>query len=74
VAAGTCEPTRFSFDAVIVLDYNSRSETYDLVRSLRNDPLTRGPKSEAERYRPEDRIVAQPWTVRQRRLILAEPR
>jgi hypothetical protein len=79
VADGTCEPIRFSFDTVIVLDYDARAETFDLVRSLERDPLARGPNSEAgsnseaARYRPEDRIIAQPWTIRQRRLLLAEP-
>jgi hypothetical protein len=72
-AAGTCEPTRFNFDTLILLDYDPRAGTYDLVRSLQNDPLARGPASAADRYRPEDRIIAQPWTLRQRRLILAEP-
>ena len=54
------------------MDYEPGSATWHLVPSLRDDPLTRGHESEAERYRPEDRIVRQPWTVRQRRLLLMD--
>ena len=71
VANGTCQPARFTFDSMIVLDYDPRSETYRLVRTLRDDPLARGAISDSERYRPEERIVSQAWTVRQRRLLLA---
>ena len=70
----TCEPTRFRFEELVVMDYDSRSGTWHLVRSLRDDPLARGYESEAERYRPESRIVAQPWTLQQRRLLLSESR
>jgi hypothetical protein len=73
VASGGCEPARFAYDAMIVLDYDPRSETYNLVRSLRDDPLGRGAPGGSDRYHPEDRIVAQPWTARQRHLILAGP-
>jgi hypothetical protein len=52
------------------MDYDSSSGTWHLVPSLNDDPLARGDKSEAERYRPESRIVPQPWTSRQRRLLL----
>jgi hypothetical protein len=43
-------------------------------QALGDDPLARGYDSEAERYRPENRIVLQPWTLRQRRLLLIEER
>lgn len=66
----TCEPTRFQFEDLVVMDYDSSSGTWHLVPSLSNDPLARGYDSEAERYRPENRIVSQPWTLRQRRLLL----
>jgi hypothetical protein len=66
----TCEPTRFQFEDLVVMDYDSSSGTWHLVPSLNDDPLARGDKSEAERYRPESRIVPQPWTSRQRRLLL----
>ena len=56
------------------MDYDSASGTWRLVLSLRDDPLARGDESEAERYRPENRIIAQPWTLRQRRLLLRESR
>ena len=70
----TCKPTLFRFERLVVMDYDWLSGTYHLVRSLRDDPLTRGHESEAERYRPEGRIIAGPWTVRQRRLLLMESR
>jgi hypothetical protein len=66
----TCAPTRFRFEDLVIMDYDSRSGTYHLVRSLRNDPLARGHESEAERYRAEERIIVRPWTMRQERLLL----
>ena len=52
------------------MDYDASSGTWHLVPSLSDDPLGRGHESEALRYRPENRIVSQPWTLRQRRLLL----
>jgi MFS family permease len=60
----------FRFEELVVMDYDSTSGTYHLVRSFRGDPLARGYEGEAERYRPENRIVVRPWTVRQQRLLL----
>ena len=68
----TCQPTRFRFEHLVVMDYDSASGTYGLVPSLRDDPLARGDESEAERYRPGNRIVSRPWTLRQRRILLSE--
>jgi hypothetical protein len=73
-ANNTCEATRFRFEDLVVMDYDSASGTYHLVRSLRDDPLARGHEIDAERYRPENRIVRRPWTVRQRQLLLRERR
>jgi hypothetical protein len=56
----TCEPTRFRLEKLVVMDYDARSGTYHLVRSLGDDP----------RYDPAARIIVQPWTLRQRRLLL----
>jgi hypothetical protein len=67
-----CEPTRFQFEDLVVMDYDSSSATWHLVRSLRDDPLARGYNGEAERFHPENRIVPQPWTSRQRRLLLMD--
>jgi hypothetical protein len=53
-----------------MMDYDAQSGTYQLVRSLRGDPLAQGLEAETERYGPESRIVAGPWTLRQRRLLL----
>ena len=72
-ADGTCAATHFRFEDIVVMDYDSAAETYALVRSLRDDPLGRGFERETERYRPEDRIIiARPWTLRQRRLLLID--
>lgn len=71
-AAGTCAPTAFGFDTLVVMDYDPRTHTYALVRSLANDPLTAGAGSEAARYRPEERIVTRPLSARQRRLLLLD--
>jgi hypothetical protein len=70
-AARTCTPTRFAFEELVLLDYDWGSGTYRLVRSLRGDRLARGHEDDAERYHPEDRIVSQPMTSKQRRLLLA---
>jgi hypothetical protein len=67
----TCEPTRFRFEELVLMDYDSGSGTWHLVHSLSEDPLAGGSDSDFQRYQPENRIVAQPWTVRQRRLLLA---
>jgi hypothetical protein len=64
--------TRFRFEELVLMDYDSVSGTYHLVRSLRGDPLARSYEREAERYRPEKRIVVRPWTLRQRRFLLME--
>jgi hypothetical protein len=71
-ASKTCEPTRFQFEDLVVMDYDSSSGTWHLVASLSDDPLARGYDSDGSRYRPENRIVPQPWTLRQRRLLLME--
>jgi hypothetical protein len=68
----TCEPTHFQFEDLVVMDYDATSGTWHLVPSLSDDPLARGYNSEAERYHPENRIVSQPWTLRQRRLLLIQ--
>jgi hypothetical protein len=68
----TCAPTRFQFEDLVLMDYDPNSGTWHLVASLGDDPLARGYDSEAERYRPENRIVPQPWTLRQRRLLLMQ--
>ncbi len=54
------ERERLRLQALVVMDYDARSGTYRLVRSLGDDP----------RYRPESRIVVQRWTLKQKRLLL----
>jgi hypothetical protein len=62
----------FRFDALVVMDYDQASGTWRLVRSLQGDPLARGYEREAETYRPAERIVVRPWTLKQRRLLLRD--
>jgi hypothetical protein len=66
----TCLPFPFRFDSLVLMDYDAGSGTYRLVPSLHNDPLVSGHELDAEIYHPEKRIVMQPWTTRQRRLLL----
>ena len=68
----TCQATHFQFEELVVMDYDSNSGTWHLVPSLRDDPLARGYDNDAQRYQPENRILAQPWTLRQRRLLLTD--
>jgi hypothetical protein len=70
IADKTCKPIRFGLEELVMMDYDAQSGTYQLVRSLRGDPLAQGFEAETERYRPESRIVAGPWTLRQSRLLL----
>jgi len=60
----------FRFDELVVMDYDQTSGTWRLLRSLDGDPLARGYETDAERYRPANRIVERPWTLEQRRLLL----
>ena len=70
VANGSCPPKRFRYEEMIVMDYDSVSSTYHLVRSLSGDPFAQGHEAEAARYRPENLIIRRLWTLRQRRLLL----
>ncbi len=70
VATGRCPPARFHYETLVLMDYDANSGTYHLVRSLASDPLVRGHEADAARYHPEQRIIRQPLTVRQRRLLL----
>jgi hypothetical protein len=68
----TCDSMRIRFEELVVMDYDSPSGTYHLVRSLRGDPLAGGSLIDAARYHPEARIVAMPLTMWQRHLLLRE--
>jgi hypothetical protein len=57
----TCTPVLFAYEELVMMDYDDASGTYRVVPSL-NTP----------RYRPEDRIIRRPLTVRQRRLLLLD--
>jgi hypothetical protein len=58
----TCPPELFPYESLMMLDYDERRGTYNIVPSL-NTP----------RYRPEHRIIRRPLTLRQRRLLLLTP-
>ncbi|HYS54655.1 MAG TPA: hypothetical protein VER58_12930, partial [Thermoanaerobaculia bacterium] len=60
----------FRFDALVVMDYDQISGTWRLLPSLHGDPLALGYDAEAERYRPAERIIERPWTLKQQRLLL----
>ncbi len=68
--AKKCATTFFRYEDLVVMDYDNDSGTYHLVRSLSGDPFALGHEADAARYRPEDHIIHQPWTVRQQRLLL----
>jgi hypothetical protein len=72
VANGRCPPFRFRYEDIVVMDYDYGSGTYQLVRSLQGDSFAEGYGAEAARYRPENHIIQQPWTLRQRRLLLLD--
>jgi hypothetical protein len=69
-AAGTGTPDHFPYEALVIMDYDYRSNSYHLVPSLQGDPFARGHESDAMRYRPEAAIIRQPLTMRQRRILL----
>jgi hypothetical protein len=54
-----CPPELFPYQNLVMMDYDEASGTYRL-----------GPSMTTPRYRPEDRIIRRPLTVRQRRLLL----
>ena len=56
-----CPPELFPYGELVMMDYDESSGTYRLVPSLN-----------APRYRPEDRVIRRPLTVRQRRLLLLD--
>jgi hypothetical protein len=66
----SCPPVRFPYKELVIMDYDRGSGTYHLVPSLRGDPIAQGYQAEAAQYRPEENIIRQPWTLRQRRLLL----
>jgi hypothetical protein len=69
-AEGTGTPDHCPYEALVIMDYDYRSNRYHLVPSLRGDPFVRGHESDAMRYRPEAAIIRQPLTMRQRRILL----
>jgi len=70
VANGTCTPSRFPYETLLIMDYDYGSNSYRLLPSLQGDPFARGHEVDAMRYRPEAVILRQPLTTRQRRILL----
>lgn len=69
-AAGTCNPERFPYDRLVIMDLDPQEGTYRLLADPRRDPLLGGIDGIAARYRPEERIVKHPLSARQRALLL----
>ena len=70
VANQTCVPLRVRLDHLVLMDYDGKSGTYQLVPSLAHDPLVTGHENDAGQYNPGNRVLHRPWTVLQRRLLL----
>jgi hypothetical protein len=69
-AAGTCAADRFPYEKLVILDFDERQGTWQLVSNLQGDPLLGGSGAAPAGYRPADRILKRPLTPRQRALLL----
>ena len=72
-AAGTCKADRFPYDKLVILDFDDRKGTWQLVANPQGDPLLDGSGVAPAGYRPADRILKRPLTPRQRALLLEPP-
>ncbi|MEO8504974.1 MAG: hypothetical protein ABI609_13835 [Acidobacteriota bacterium] len=70
VAAGTCPADRFPYERLVLMDFDDREGTYHVVPTLDGDQFLAGTGVNATRYRPEERILRQPFSPRQRALLL----
>jgi hypothetical protein len=68
--AGTCAADRFPYEKLVILDFDDRKETWQLVSNPQGDPLLSGSGAALAGYRPADRILKRPLTSRQRALLL----
>jgi hypothetical protein len=68
-AARRCPADHFSYDTLVLLDFDERQGTWQLLADPRGDPLL-GSGEALTRYRPTSRIVERPLTARQRALLL----
>lgn len=69
-AAGTCAADRFSYETLVILDFDDRKGTWGLVSGAEGDPLLGGSGAAMAAYRPTDRILNRPLSPRQRALLL----
>jgi hypothetical protein len=69
-AAGTCAADRFPCETLVVLDFDNRRGTWELVSDPRGDLLLGGSDAALSGYRPAGRILKRPLTPRQRALLL----
>ncbi|MGA8809571.1 MAG: hypothetical protein WB973_17000 [Thermoanaerobaculia bacterium] len=70
VDAGTCAPDRFPYETLVMMDFDTRRGTWQLVSTPRGDSLLGGSAAALAGYRPAGRIVQRPLTPRQRALLL----
>jgi len=70
VNAGTCAADRFPYEKLVILDFDNRRGTWQLVSSAQGDPLLGQYPAALAGYRPAGRIVERPLTPRQRALLL----
>jgi hypothetical protein len=69
-AAGTCAADRFAYGKLVILDFDDRKGTWQLVAHPQGDPLWGGSGVVPAAYRPAGRILKRPLTPRQRALLL----
>ena len=70
LAAGTCAADRFPYEKLVMLDFDNRKGTWQLVYNPQGDPLLGGSGEALAGYRPAARILQRPLTPRQRALLL----
>lgn len=69
-AAGTCAGPRFPYDTLVLLDFDHREGTWNLLTDPRGDRLLGTFPAALTGYRPGRRILKHPLTARQRALLL----
>ncbi len=69
-AAGTCAGDRFPYDTLVILDFDNRKGTWNLLADPRGDRLLGSDPAALAGYRPVHRILKRPLTPRQRALLL----
>jgi hypothetical protein len=69
-AAGTCAGERFPYETLVILDFDHRNGTWNLLADPRGDRLLGSSPVALAGYRPAHRILKRTLTPRQRALLL----